>query len=197
MRHLARVLSLSTILVTLCVGMTSCRAHSDGYWTKPERSQALTNEVYSADSAECQMMVESNSLEETPTYKAKLFAHCMQAKGYTWIVETQKSYPVKEAAIQPALHCSNGRRIVDAFGFQKCVPDGTKDGGMLQEARRAIPAPVLSHDQADSSTAPSTQPADGQAKDDSLCRQYAKQSLSGTYAVYSQCMRDKGWGVEP
>jgi len=49
------------------------------------------------------MMVESNSLEETPTYKAKLFAHCMQAKGYTWIVETQKSYPVKEAAIQPAL----------------------------------------------------------------------------------------------
>ena len=197
MRLLARFLSSTAILSAVSASIISCQGHSDGYWTKPERSQALTNEEYSADSGECQAMVESNSVEEAPAYQAKLFTHCMQAKGYQWIVETRASHPVKEAALLSAPQCSNGRLIVDAFGYQKCVPHGTKDGGILQEARRAIPPHVLSHDQAGPSTVPLTQPADGQAKDDFLCRQYAKESLSSTYAVYSQCMRDKGWVAEP
>lgn len=196
MRRLAGFLLSTAMLLAVGVSIVSCQSHPDGYWTKPERSQALTNEEYSADSGECQAMVKSDGIEEAPSYKAQLFTHCMQAKGYKWIVETQGSHPVKEAALQSTPLCSNGRRIVDAFGYQKCVPQGTKDGGILHEAR-VVPPYGLSHDQASPSTVPSTKPADGQAKDDVLCRQYAKESLSSTYAVYSQCMRDKGRAAEP
>ena len=195
--RMQKILSSVAILFAAIGSNISCQSHPDGYWTKPDRSQALTNEEYSVDSGECQALVESTSAEEAPATQANLFTHCMQARGYKWIVETQASHPVKKAAQQAALQCSNGRLITDAFGYQKCVPHGTKDGGILQEARRAIPPHVHSQDHVSPSTVPLTQPANGQAKDDFLCRQYAKESLSSTYAVYSQCMRDKGWAAEP
>src|ERR671921_93442 len=112
-----KILLSIAILFAVIGSIVSCQSHPDGYWTKPDRSQALTNEEYSVDSGECQALVESTSAKEAPAYQANLFTNCMQARGYKWIVETQASHPVKEAALQSAPQCSNGRLIADAFGY--------------------------------------------------------------------------------
>lgn len=193
--------SLAAAIIFGAIGGTvSCQSHPDGYWTRPDRSQALTNQEYPDDSQECQAMVASNGIGKDRQYQARLFTQCMQAKGYQWLVEPRVSHSLKNASLRSSpsvVECSNGRLITDAFGYQKCVPIGMKDGGILQEARSAIPPKFPLHDQTNPSTLQMTQPDDGRATHDALCRQYAKESLSGTYSVYSQCMMDKGWAPKP
>ena len=94
--------------------------------------------------------------------------------------------------------CSRGRLTIDAFGYQKCVPSGPKEGGVSEETPPPVPPsftvrrlgwkPRLDH---------CTTADDGRSKDDESCRQYAKESLSSTYGVYSQCMRERGWALKP
>jgi hypothetical protein len=190
----------AAIIFSAVGGIVSCQSHPDGYWTRPDRSQALTNQEYPDDSQECQAMAASNGMGKDRPYQARLFTRCMQAKGYQWLVEPRVSHPLKDASVRPSpsvVECGNGRLITDAFGYQKCVPIGMKDGGMLQEARSAMPPKFPLHDQTNPSTLPMTQPDDGRGTDDAFCRQYAKESLSGTYSVYSQCMMDKGWASKP
>ena len=200
-----RLRSLSSLVAAIIFGaiggIVSCQADPQGYWTRPDRSQALTNQEYPDDSRECHAIVASDGSGKARPYQATLFTHCMQAKGYQWMVEPRVSHPLKDASLRASpslLHCANGRLIIDAFGYEKCVPIGTKDGGILQQARREVPPKIPSGDQANPSTLqPSRQPTDGRTKDDDDCRQYAKESLSSTYTVYSQCMMDRGWATKP
>lgn len=184
------------LLFSAISGTISCRSQPQGYWTRPDRAQALTNQEYPEDSKDCQAIAASNGAGRARDYQARLFTQCMQAKGYQWLVEPRVSRP-KDVSLRSApspVECSDGRLITDAFGYPKCVPPGGKDGEILQDVspRRYPPmeqeTPLPMH---------VIQPADGRSKDDVICRQYAKESLSGTYGVYSQCMMEKGWDSKP
>lgn len=182
-------------------GTVSCQARPEGYWTSADRSQALTNQEYPADAQRCQALVASDHLGKSQPYKARLFTQCMQARGYQWVLESRGRHPLNANAQRPPLsleHCSRGRLTIDAFGYQKCVPSGTKEGEIFEETPRPVPLKVPSGGRADAPVSqPTYQPSDGRSKDDELCRQYAKESMSSTYGVYSQCMTDRGWPPKP
>ena len=179
----------------------SCQARPDGYWTNPNRSQALSNQEYPADSQRCQGLVASDTVGKSEPYKARLFAQCMQAKGYQWVVEPRGRPPLNAEAQRsplPLEECSKGRLSIDAFGYHKCVPRGAKEGGAFaEETPQAVPPHSPSGGRAEAPTRPLYQASDGRGKDDESCRQYAKESLSSTYGVYSQCMRERGWALIP
>ena len=184
-------------ILGIVVGTLSCQARPEGYWTRLDRSQALTNQEYPADAEKCQAFVGSDSVEKSQAYKQKLFTQCMQAKGYQWVDEPRGRQTLNADARRFSLSpedCSKGRLTVDAFGYQKCVPRGSKDGRVVEEPPPRIPTMAPSARNPNPPVVEETrQPVDGRAKDDDLCRQYAKESMSNTYGVYSQCMRDKGW----
>jgi hypothetical protein len=183
----------------------ACHGRPQGYWTRPDRSQAVTNQEFPADEQGCQALVARDSVEPSQTHKAKFFAQCMQAKGYQWVAEPRSPHPLHADAQRSLLspeQCAKGRLTVDAFGYQKCVPRGTKDGGIFEVTAPPPPRPsaitVPSGPSADAPTMEQpSHPVDGRAKDDEACRQYAKESMSGTYGVYTQCMKDKGWSPKP
>ena len=193
---------LHTIAIALCaaLGGVSCQSLPEGYWTKQDSSQALTNQQYPADSQQCEELVARDGSGKSEAYKAGLFTRCMQANGYQWIAEQPRSHPVK-TALEPSPHplvCSTGRLITDVFGYPRCVPAGTKDGGVPPETILQVPHQVPPDDLTDHPVLqPTPQPVAGRAMDDGACRQYAKESLSSTYGVYTQCMQDKGWGPRP
>ncbi|MCC2642849.1 MAG: hypothetical protein K0S45_3262 [Nitrospira sp.] len=182
-------------------GTVSCQAQPEGYWTSADKSQALTNQEYPADAQRCQSLVASDDPGQSPPYKARLFTQCMQAKGYQWIVEPGGRHPLNADAQRSPLsldHCPNGRLTIDAFGYQKCVPSGTKEGGIFEGTTRPTPPKVPSGPRANATILQQPRsPLDGRAKDDERCRQYAKESMSSTYGVYAQCMRDRGWPSKP
>ena len=182
------------------LSIVSCGARPEGYWTSPYRSQALTNQEYSADSQRCQALVANDRLEKSHSYKTNLFTHCMEAKGYQWVAEPRRPQSLNASARLAPLSiedCSTGRLTIDAFGYQKCVPNGTKDGGTFQEPSGRTTTRTPSSTGAIAATLEQASPAsDDRRKDDEVCRQYAKVSMSSTYAVYSQCMTDKGWPLK-
>jgi hypothetical protein len=196
----------SSFLPIACIaaamsGIVSCQAGPEGYWTSPNKSQALTNQQYPDDSRRCQALVSSDNSEKTQPYKARIFTQCMQATGYQWVVEPSGRPSLNVDARRSPLSlgdCSKGRLTIDPFGYQVCVPTGTKDGGIFEDTTRPIPPKVPSVDRAKAPVSPPIdQRNDGRAKDDEFCRQYSKESLSSTYGVYSQCMKDKGWSPNP
>ena len=195
--------SLFFTCVFLCGAISSvvsCIAPPEGYWTSPYRSQALSNQEYSADSQGCQALVANDRFEKSASDKTDLFTHCMEAKGYQWVVEPRRPYPLNASARLNPLsieHCSTGRLTVDAFGYQKCVPRGTKDGGTIEEPPGQTTMKNPSSPSEIAAKLEQTSPAsDDRRKDDEMCRQYAKESMSSTYTVYSQCMTDKGWPLK-
>jgi hypothetical protein len=199
-RHFPSSLAAAFVASAL-LGIVSCQTRPDGYWTNPNRSQALANQEYPADSKECQALVASDTFSKTQSYKARLFTQCMQAKGYQWVVEPQGARSLNPDAQRSPLsmeHCSKGRLTIDAFGYHKCVPVGGREGGALEENHHpTIPSQFPSQDRAEARARPASQPHDARARDDESCRQHAKESLSSTYSVYSQCMREKGWALQP
>ncbi len=190
----------AAFVASALVGMVSCQSRPDGYWTNPNRSQALTNQEYPADSKECQTLVASDTFSKTQSYKARLFTQCMQAKGYRWVVEPQGPRSLSADAQRSPLsieHCSKGRLTIDAYGYPNCVPVGGREGGASEEPHHPVPSQSPSGDRAEARARPASQPHDERAKDDESCRQHAKESLSSTYSVYSQCMGEKGWALQP
>ncbi len=192
-------LALASIAAAV-FGTVSCQTQPEGYWTNPNRSQALTNQEYPVDSQRCQALVASDNSSKPQPYKARLFTQCMQAKGYQWILEPRGRHLLNADAQRSPLsldHCSTGRLIIDAFGYQKCVPSGPKEGGASEATPSPAPSPVRSGDRVEAPVRPTYQSSDGRSKDDESCRQYAKESLSSTYGVYSQCMKERGWALTP
>ena len=198
-RPFSSFLTLAFIVPAL-LGAVACQTRTDGYWTSPNKSQALTNQEYPADSQRCQALVASDTLSESQPYKARLFTQCMQAKGYQWVVEPRGRHALNADARRSPLsleQCSIGRLTIDAFGYQKCVPSGPKEGGVPEETPPPAPPSFTSGDRVEAPDRPTDHPDDGRSKDDESCRQYAKESLSSTYGVYSQCMSERGWALKP
>jgi hypothetical protein len=158
-------------------------------------SQALTNEQYPSDSQHCDAMAANDAPGRSEQYKAILYAKCMQAQGYQWVIERSQLIPsraAENASAQIPL-CPTGRLIVDSFGYHKCVPTGGKERGISIEG---IPPGPLEAASAPHPLLPNAPPNERWSQDHQVCRQYAKDSLSSPYSVYMQCMQDKGWSLD-
>src|SRR5687768_5910877 len=86
----------------------ACDGSPQGYWTRPDRSQAVTNQGFPADEQGCQALVARDSVEHSQTYKAKFFAKCMEAKGYQWVAEPRGPLPLHadaQGSILPPEQC--------------------------------------------------------------------------------------------
>ena len=187
------------IFLWVAIGSTAaCDGRPQGYWTRPDQSQAVINQEYSPDEAGCKALAQR---ETSQPHKARIFSRCMASKGYQWVTEAQGPYSLLADLQRSPLssqYCSQERLTIDAFGNQKCVPRGDREGPQLKEPPHPTATPGPSSPGAIATTSEQkASPTDGRTKDDEHCRQYAKESMSGTYAVYSQCMRDKGWPPKP
>lgn len=184
----------AVIGVTLC--SVSCHPVEQGYWTKQDISQAITNEQYPGDSRQCDRVATQNDHIPSEHGKTKLYTNCMQARGYQWIVERPHSYPAKSAG-DPSNHvqdCPTGRIIIDAFGYDKCVPAGQKNRGTTTETIAHVTQEAHPAQKPESHLPKPTEETNERwAKEDSVCRQHSRDSLSSPYGVYAQCMQEKGW----
>ena len=197
-------LQMTALALCAVLGGMSCQSLPEGYWTRGDRSQALTNQQYPADSRRCEELVERDGSGKSHAYNAGLFTRCMQANGYQWIVSKPHAHPANAALEAPShtLACPTGRLVNDALGYPSCVPVGAKDRGapsetVLSESVPQVPPHVPDDPRNDPFLEPTPQPVARRATDDGVCRQYAKESLSSTYSVYTQCMQDKGWDSKP
>ena len=190
-RHLGQV----AIIIATLAGAISCQSNEQGYWTKQNMSQALANEQYPHDSRHCDAMAANDGSGGPEEYKATLYSKCMQAQGYQWVVENSRKPPLSgdQASIKEISDCPTGRLILDSFGYQKCVPVGTRNGSVEIGTVSSIPADALPLPSAVDQPPLSIAPAPDQWKQNhEACRQYSKDSLSNPYSVYTQCMQEKG-----
>lgn len=177
----------------------SCQSVEQGYWTKPNVSQAVANEQYPDDSRQCEWLRSQSGSGLSEKSKSRLYAKCMESRGYQWIEEAAHSHAAKSAThsatqTQP---CPTGRRIIDAYGYDRCVPAGGKGSGKTIQPSETV-AQVTEET---STTLPSTgRPTDPPEErleewiqEDGECREHARSTLSSPYGVYVQCMQDKGW----
>lgn len=186
----------AAIFVNLMLGSVSCMPQEQGYWTKPNVSQALANDQFPNDSQQCDALVAQIDAGASEDYRARFFTHCMQARGYQWIVDQPRLHAVQTSGVaSPEIPlCYTERRILDEFGYYKCVPAGTKDGGSTREMNSSPPQAVTpSQLPATSPPEPTKQTDQRWITDDGACRKYAKESLSSSYGIYAQCMQGKGW----
>ena len=181
--------------ITMAFGTASCGTDEQGYWTKQNLSQALTNEQYPSDSRHCEAMVANDGIGRSEDYKSALYTKCMQAQGYQWVTERPDSHLLQSSHKTPTQIplCPTGRLIVDAFGYHKCVPTGGKDRGITIEIPPRPLESAAKPSQENQPSVPSVPANNEWNHDHEMCRQYAKDSLSSPYGVYSRCMQDKGW----
>lgn len=195
-RHIRRGVLLAGLL-SLGVSGASCHQMEQGYWTKQDVSQALTNEQYPADSQRCDRMALQDEGSRSETARAALYTKCMYARGYMWVVEEPMAQPGKTSgmAADHVESCPTGRRIVDAYGFPKCVPIGRRDRALSPEVKGEMrrETELVSTD----GVAIGPSPAASSVEDDEtpwvakdrLCRRLAQDTLSSPYGVYTQCMQ--------
>jgi hypothetical protein len=187
--------------IAIMASHASCQSSQQGYWTKENVAQTLTNEQYPSDSQDCDAMSAHDAKARSERYKAILYTKCMQAHGYQWVVERPRPHPLATAGIKPAAisDCPSGRLIVDSFGYHKCVPVGTKDKGIPIEIVPRAPIEAAGLPPPDNHFPSPVQPPQGSPTNDrwrqdhDKCLQYAKESLSSPYGVYTRCMQDRGW----
>jgi len=190
--------SLWTLILAMVgvLGTVACQTDEQGYWTKQDMSQALTNEQYPSDSRHCDAIAANDTTGRSEQYKATLYAKCMQAQGYQWVIEHSQSNPSRAAENASAQipPCPTGRLIIDSFGYHKCVPAGGKDRGISIESVSKLPLEAVSTPALENQPfLPNAPPNERWSQDHQVCRQYAKDSLSSPYSVYTHCMQDKGW----
>jgi hypothetical protein len=189
---------IGTVVGLVCC-TASCQSVDQGYWTKPDVSHALANEQYPDDSRQCDWLRSQSGNRLSEESKSTLYAKCMQSRGYQWIEEAPRSHPVKSAthSATEKQPCPTGRRIIDAYGYDRCVPAGGKGSGKtIQPSERVAQVTEESSTAPTSAggpTDPSEQELEEWVKEDGLCRQHARDTLSSPYGVYVQCMQGKGW----
>ena len=177
----------------------SCQSAEQGYWTKLNVSQAVANEQYADDSRQCDWLRSQSGSGLSEESRSKLYAKCMQSRGYQWIEEAARSHPAKSATHSAPQNqpCPTGRRIIDAYGYDRCVPAGGKGSG-----KPIQPSEPVAQVKDESSTALSSagrptdlpeQRLEEWIQEDGECRQQARNTLSSPYGIYVQCMQDKGW----
>ena len=114
-------ISRVTTVVTAALLCVSCGPAEQGYWTKQDISQALTNEQYPADSQHCERFAAQNDGRYSDKAREKRYTKCMSARGYQWVVEEPVSFPEKSSGQSSRAHSCPA-------GYTNCVPAGTKDG---------------------------------------------------------------------
>jgi hypothetical protein len=196
--HLVSMFRVVAGVIGVMLCSVACQPLEEGYWTKPDVSQSMTNEQYPNDSEHCDQVASQNSNVLPAHTKGTLYTKCMHGRGYQWIVERPHSRPaisVGDSSIQ-VLACPTGRVIIDAFGYNKCVPAGKKDRAttpetIAQVGRKASPAQRTD----DHPPKPDEQANEPWVREDRICRQHAQDSLSSPYSVYAQCMQEQGWSA--
>lgn len=203
-----------TALFCVIVFCSSCQSEGQGYWTKHGVSQALTNQQYPADSEQCERFAVRDEGRNSEPARSTRYTKCMYARGYEWVDERPVSHPVTAGGSSSTQidSCSSGRKIVDAFGYPKCVPSGTKSRGPDKEISATIkadtprptdntlstqPAMPTRSDRSGDSRNQASGNSERWALDDKLCRRQANDTLSSPYGIYAQCMREKGWPAAP
>ena len=183
-----------TVIIVMLLLSVSCGPADQGYWTKYDVSQALTNEHFPTDSHYCERVAVHNGGRDSEKMREQLYTKCMHARGYQWMVEESRSFPAKSGGqATSAEACPTGRRIVDAFGYPKCVPVGTKSGRPNPEVRQSVTSEESSSGK--NGVLPSNGPRQSEEwwrGEDRECRHQADVSLSSPYGVYAHCMQEKG-----
>jgi hypothetical protein len=129
---------VTAILAALFLDV-SCGRAEQGYWTKHDLSQALTNEQFPTDSQYCERVAVQNGGRDSEKARAQSYTKCMYARGYQWMVEEARSFTAKSGNQATGDYsCPTGRGMVDAFGYIKCVPIGTKSGRPNPEVRQSV-----------------------------------------------------------
>jgi hypothetical protein len=175
----SRVTVVSAVL--LCV---SCGLPEQGYWTKEGISPALRDEQYSADSQHCERFAAQNDGRVSDKAREKRYTKCMSAWGYQWVVKESGSL-----AEQSRSHWSGAHSC--PVGYANCAPAGTKGGGLKPEVNQSITREDSSHQ--NPANLPSQQSNAPQLVADRECRHQADATLSSSYAVYVNCMQERGW----
>jgi hypothetical protein len=183
----SRVMTVISV-VLLCV---SCGPPEQGYWTKRDTSQALTNEQYAADSQHCERFAVQNDGRESDKARKKRYTKCMSAQGYQWVVKESVSPPEQSRD-------QSGRAQSCPAGYTNCVPAGTKGGGLNPEVNQSITREDSSHQNPENlPSTPSHQSNEQRLVEDRECRHQVDATLSSPYAVYAACMQEKGWPSPP
>ena len=184
-------MSRVTTVVTAALLCVSCGPAEQGYWTKQDISQALTNEQYPADSQHCERFAAQNDGRYSDKAREKRYTKCMSARGYQWVVEEPVSFPEKSSGQSSRAHSCPA-------GYTNCVPAGTKDGGLNPEVNQSITQEESSYQKAESLPPnPSHQSNEKRLVEDRECRHQADATLSSPYGVYVTCMQEKGWSSPP
>jgi len=180
-----------TTMVTAALLCVSCGPAEQGYWTKQDISQALTNEQYPVDSPHCERFAAQNDGRYSDKAREKRYTKCMSARGYQWVVEEPVSFPEKSSGQLSRAHSCPAGSI-------NCVPAGTKDGGLNAEVNQSITQGESSSQKAESLPPnPSHQWNEQRLVEDRECRHQADATLSSPYGVYVTCMQEKGWSSPP
>jgi hypothetical protein len=184
-------MSRVTTVVTAALLCVSCGPAEQGYWTKQDSSQALTNEQYPADSQHCERFAAQNDGRYSDKAREKRYTKCMYARGYQWVVEEPVSFPEKSSGQSSRAHSCPA-------GYTNCVPAGTKDGRLNPEVNPSITQEESSYQKAESLPPnPSHQSNEKRLVEDRECRHQADATLSSPYGVYVTCMQEKGWSSPP
>ena len=184
-------MSRVTTVVTAALLCVSCGPDEQGYWTKQDSSQALTNEQYPADSQHCERFAAQNDGRYSDKAREKRYTKCMYARGYQWVVEEPVSFPEKSSGQSSRAHSCPA-------GYTNCVPAGTKDGRLNPEVNPSITQEESSYQKAESLPPnPSHQSNEKRLVEDRECRHQADATLSSPYGVYVTCMQEKGWSSPP
>ena len=184
-------ISRVTTVVTAALLCVSCGTAEQGYGTKQDISQALTNEQYPADSQHCERFAAQNDGRYSDKAREKRYTKCMSARGYQWVVEEPVSFPEKSSGQSSRAHSCPA-------GYTNCVPAGTKDGGLNPEVNQSITQEESSYHKAESLPPnPSHQSNEKRLVEERECRHQADATLSSPYGVYVTCMQEKGWSSPP
>ena len=183
----SRVMTVVTA-VLLCV---SCGPAEQGYWTKHGVSQALTNEQFPADSQHCERFAAQNDGRYSDKAREKRYTKCMSAREYQWVIEEPVSLPDQSRG--QSTHAQSC-----PAGDTNCIPGGTQGGGLNPEVNQSITREDSSHQNpALLPPNPSYQSNEQRLVEDRECRQQADATLSSPYAVYANCMQEKGLSSPP
>ena len=177
--------SPTTIAISALLLCVSCGPAEQGYWTKQGMSQAHTDEQYATDSPHCERYAAQNEGRESEKARNKRYAKCMSSREYQWVVkEKPVSLPEQSAQSTHPPSCPAGSH---------CTP-----GGLKQEVTQSITEEASSHQNtANVPRDPSHQSNEQRRVNDWECRQQADATLSSPYAIYANCMQEKGSALPP